>query len=215
MRGAFFALLTDFLMMPASVQDAHSRGKYAGPSRSRTLRPPQQVRVALQVSLGATEPCRASQQAFEIVADSELVGDPHATVQLHCLLSDKSGGLADDHLRRREAGHTLGSIRRLAAGRGEVSHRAGLLHVDEHIGHAMPQRLQSCNRRTELHACPGVFGRQGQQPIESPECLRTERGGRIIEYRGQLLDDISANPRALIYLDTFQYDVGRTLAVAY
>lgn len=54
-----------------------------------------------EMMLGVTERELDGRQALEIVADDELIGDAHSSMQLHGLLTDEAASATDYNLRSR------------------------------------------------------------------------------------------------------------------
>jgi hypothetical protein len=80
------------------------------------------------------------------VGGRQFVGDAHAAVQLHRLLADEARAwptryLAADTAWRRSAG-----IAGAQAHGRQQGHRARLLEVDVHVGHAVLQGLELADR---------------------------------------------------------------------
>ena len=112
-------------------------------------------------------------QALEVVRRRQFVGHAHAAVQLHRLLADEARGLADPRLGRRHRAAAFGRRRRTPACTAASSrHRAGLLELHEHVGHAVLQRLEFADRHAELLARLQVLERGRDQRVHRADALR-------------------------------------------
>ena len=111
-------------------------------------------------------------EALEPVRRRDFVRHAHAAVQLHRLLSDEARSLSDARLRSGNRLTTRVGVRaRVARGR-EIRDRARLLGVDQHLDHAMLQRLKARDRRAELLAVLRVVDGGEVQRIERADGFR-------------------------------------------
>ena len=78
-------------------------------------------------------------------------------MELHRLLADVAARVAHHHLGGRQRAAALASGRLRGAHCGKVAHRARLLDMDEHVRHAMLQRLEPGDGNAELLACLRVL----------------------------------------------------------
>ena len=90
-------------------------------------------------------------QPLEVMADIQFLGHADATMNLHRFLADRTPGLADLHLgsRRRLGAFAIAFAKFQGHHQG---HRHRLFVIDEHVDHAMLQRLELADRHAELLA---------------------------------------------------------------
>src|SRR6266480_310764 len=108
---------------------------------------------ALEVMIGVAELLRRHGQPPEAVAHLQLLAHPHAAVQLHRFLADVARAVGDLDLRGRHRARARSGIDRLIDPRaGEAGHGPRLLIRDDHVHHAVLQRLEAADRHAELLA---------------------------------------------------------------
>src|SRR6266481_9297856 len=110
------------------------------------------LRVAQHVKCGIAELDVDGGYSLEVVTDVELVAHAHAAVQLHRLVGDKPGRVAD--LRFGAGGEPRSA--RLVRGEAEVEmlHQGDrFLMRNEHVDHPMLKHLEGAERRAELFSC--------------------------------------------------------------
>ena len=95
----------------------------------------------------------------------------------------KRPGLRHLHFRRGHAAPARDGIAGLLVERHRrhVGHRARELDFDEHLGHAVLQRLERADRHAELLALFGVLHRRFEHQAHQPEPFRAQRRRRVIE----------------------------------
>ena len=76
---------------------------------------------------------------------------------LHRLLTDEPARLANHDFGGRQGAASFGRIRVDAFDRCQITHRARLLTVQEHVGHAVLEYLEAADRLPELLAVLGVL----------------------------------------------------------
>src|SRR3954447_2709995 len=75
------------------------------------LVPTLRSRKACEMKIAVAERSVDRSQAFEVMSDVELLGHPHAAVQLNRLLTDEASGATDELLRGRHRAPALPWIR--------------------------------------------------------------------------------------------------------
>ena len=122
-----------------------------------------------------------AREAFEVVADGQLVRHAHAAVQMHGQLSDRAARTSDDRFGCGDRFAPSDRISVLDAGCGEQRGRAGLLGGNRHLGDSMLQRLERADRTTELTSRLQVLGRDGKQLFHAAHSLGTQRRNAHID----------------------------------
>ena len=145
------------------------------------MRPPAQRGVAAIVMRAAAEQRVEGEQALEIAADVELLGDAHGAVQLHRLFGDEARGSADLGLGAR-GGASARNRFGVRHQRGPQRDRSRLVALHRHVGEPMPDHLVGRQRPAELLAHPGVFQRPVEQGLHHADRLGTERGQRAVDH---------------------------------
>src|SRR6267143_4376369 len=108
---------------------------------------------AREVMIGVAELPRRHGQPPEAVAQLQLLAHAHAAVQLHRFLADVARAVGDLDLRGRHRARALGGIdRRIDSRASEAGHGPRLLIRDDHVYHAVLQRLEGADRHAELVA---------------------------------------------------------------
>ena len=116
------------------------------------------------------------------MADLQLIAHAHAAVQLNRFLSDMAAGIGDLDLRRRKDAFSLDRIgRRIDLGAGEARHRLRLLAADDHVDHAMLQRLERADGRAELLSCLQVFERGVVGVFDRANGFRAKERCRVVD----------------------------------
>jgi hypothetical protein len=119
-------------------------------------------------------------QAFEVVADYEVVDHPHGSVHLHGLLSDESRRLSDVGFGARNRVTARAGIGDIGVDRSDDGHRADLFLGDVHVRHAVLQRLEGADGHAKLLAALKVReGRLVQHPHDTGRFCTQRRRRRI------------------------------------
>ena len=147
---------------------------------------------APQVMVGVAQRQFDHGQALEVVRGRQFVGHAHAAVQLDRLLADELHRLADPELGGRHRAPALVGVARRQLDGGQQGHRARLLEVDEHVGHAVLQRLEFADRRAELGARLQVFEGGGEDRFHHAERFGAQQAGAVV---GRRVEDVPAGAR--------------------
>ena len=132
--------------------------------------------------IGVAELLRDHRQPPKRVADLQLIAHAHAAVQLNCFLSDMTAGIGDLDLRRRDDALSLDGIgRRIDLGAGEARHRLRLLAADDHVDHAMLQRLERTYGYAELFSCLQVFERGVVGVLDRANGFGAKKRSRVVD----------------------------------
>ena len=128
---------------------------------------PHQRGIAFRMMVSRAELLFDRGGAAEIMAHRQLVGHPHAAMKLNRILADEADRVRHGRLGRRDrAGALLG--RSLDMQRGEIRRGGRLFDGNEHVDHAMLQRLEAGERLAELPAFLGVSDGIRQQLSRQP-----------------------------------------------
>ena len=101
-------------------------------------------------------------------------------MQLHGLLTDKAPRLPDVCFRARYRAAALGDILHIDVYGRNDGHRASLLGGDDHLRHAVLQRLKRADRHAELFAGLQIVERRLVQRRDDTQGLGAQRGNRAI-----------------------------------
>src|SRR5687768_15784541 len=108
---------------------------------------------AREMVIDVAEAPRERGQTAERMAYLQLLGHAHAAVELHRFLAHMARGVGDPDLCRRNRARAVARIFGLVDFRArKARHRLRLLVRDEHVDHAVLQRLERADGNAELLA---------------------------------------------------------------
>ena len=111
----------------------------------------------------------------------QLFGDADAAMQLHSLLGDELGGLAEISLGGRDGKTAFASIQAIHPHGGHQHHRAALFQFDEHVHRPVLEHLKTADGDTELLAHPQVAQGAIQQLPHCPKSLGAGSCGGVVK----------------------------------
>ena len=109
-----------------------------------------------------------------------FVRHAHPAMQLHRLLTDETRRLTDPRLRRGNRAAAFVRVIARVARSGQIRDRTRLLGVDQHLDHAMLQRLEPRDRRAELLPLLRVLDRRVIQRVEHADGFGAQQERRVI-----------------------------------
>ncbi len=167
--------------------------------------------------VGVAEQPLDHRHALEVVADLVLLAHADPAVQLDRVLTDEPARLGDLHFRGGDAAAARDRIAALLVERhrGEVGHRARQLDLDEHLGHAVLQRLERRDRHAELLALLRVLDGRLEHRGHQPERFGAQRGVRVIEREAEQPVALAerADHRRVLDANAVETNVGDVVSV--